>query len=219
MFYMPFDTLYLFLVLPAFVFSIWAQFRVTGSFKKYSKQLTKNRITGAEAAREILRQSGIDDVRVERVGGNLSDHFDPKTNVIRLSENVYDTPSVAAVGVAAHEAGHAVQYAGGYAPIKIRAAIIPVTNIGSKLAIPLILIGLFTNLTGFINIGIILFGTIVVFQLITLPVEFNASRRAVKILGESGILAGDELPASNTVPQLKTIQDPISAGDAFNGLV
>jgi Zn-dependent membrane protease YugP len=138
-------------------------------------------------------------VQIERVAGSLSDHLDPRTNVIRLSENVYDTDSVAAVGVAAHEAGHAIQYAAAYAPIKIRAAIIPVTNIGSRLSVPLILMGMIFGMTGLINIGIILFGAVVVFQLITLPVEFNASRRAVTVLGESGLLSGDELSGSKKV--------------------
>ena len=199
MLYMPFDPLYLFLVIPTLIFSMWAQYRVTSSFKKYSMKYTRNGITGAEAAREVLRQAGINNVQIERVKGNLSDHFDPRTNVIRLSENVYDTPSVAAVGVAAHEAGHAVQYANAYAPMKLRAAIIPVTNIGSKLSIPLVILGIALGMTGLVNIGIILFGAVVVFQLITLPVEFNASRRAVAVLGESGILTGDELPASKKV--------------------
>ena len=199
MLYMPFDPLYLFLVIPTLIFSMWAQYRVTSSFKKYSMKYTRNGITGAEAAREVLRRAGINNVQIERVKGNLSDHFDPRTNVIRLSENVYDTPSVAAVGVAAHEAGHAVQYANAYAPMKLRAAIIPVTNIGSKLSIPLVILGIALGMTGLVNIGIILFGAVVVFQLITLPVEFNASRRAVAVLGESGILTGDELPASKKV--------------------
>ena len=199
MLYMPFDPLYLFLVIPTLIFSMWAQYRVTSSFKKYSMKYTRSGITGAEAAREVLRRAGINNVQIERVKGNLSDHFDPRTNVIRLSENVYDTPSVAAVGVAAHEAGHAVQYANAYAPMKLRAAIIPVTNIGSKLSIPLVILGIALGMTGLINIGIILFGAVVVFQLITLPVEFNASRRAVAVLGESGILTGDELPASKKV--------------------
>jgi Zn-dependent membrane protease YugP len=199
MLYLPFDPLYLFLVLPAFIFSIWAQFRVSASFKTYSGHRTLKGITGAEAAHQVLRHAGVYNVQIERVAGNLSDHFDPRTNIIRLSENVYDSASVAAVGVAAHEAGHAIQYASAYAPIKIRAAIIPVTNIGSKLSLPLILMGMFFGMTGLINIGIILFGAVVVFQLITLPVEFNASRRAVTILSESGLLAGDELEGSKKV--------------------
>jgi Zn-dependent membrane protease YugP len=199
MLYMPFDTLYLILVLPALVFSMWAQYMVTSNFKKYSKQRTQNGMTGASAAREILRQNGIAEVQVERIAGNLTDHFDPRGNVIRLSENVYDSPSVAAVGVAAHEAGHAVQYAFSYAPIKLRSAIIPITNIGSSLAVPLVLLGIFLEMTGLINIGIMLFGLVVLFQLITLPVEFNASSRAVTVLEQSGLLAANEIPAAKKV--------------------
>lgn len=199
MLYLPFDPLFLFLVIPAFAFSIWAQFKVTSSFKIYSEKRTLKGITGADAAQNILRNAGVYDVKIEKIQGSLSDHFDPRTNVISLSENVYDSASVAAVGVAAHEAGHAIQYASAYAPIKLRSAIIPITNIGSKLSVPLILMGMLFGMTGLINIGIILFGTVVVFQLITLPVEFNASHRAVTILGESGLLTGDELSGSKKV--------------------
>jgi Zn-dependent membrane protease YugP len=196
---MLFDPLYLVLVMPALLFSMWAQFKVTSSFKKYSKQRTLNGLTGAEAAREVLREAGVSNVRIERVQGNLTDHFDPRTNVIRLSDSVYDVPSVAAVGVAAHEAGHAIQYASAYAPMKLRAAIIPMTNIGAKLSIPLIIIGLIIDFSGLISIGILLFGAVVVFQLITLPVEFNASSRAIGALSESGLLAAEEVPASKKV--------------------
>ena len=197
--YMPFDSLYLILVLSALLFSMWAQFKVTSSFKKYAKQRTSNGLTGAEAAQEVLRKSGVDGVRIERVSGKLTDHFDPRTNVIRLSESVYDSTSVAAVGVAAHEAGHAVQYASAYVPMKIRAGIIPVTRFGSMLSVPLIMMGIFLNMTGLINIGIILFGAVVVFQLVTLPVEFNASRRAITVLDQSGVLAKNELPSAKKV--------------------
>ena len=199
MFYLPFDSLYLFLVLPAFLFAMWAQFRVTSSFNAYSKQRTTSGLTGVEAAQEVLRQNGVSGVQIERVNGNLTDHFDPRTNSIHLSEKVYDIPSVAAVGIAAHEAGHAVQHAKNYAPMKLRAAILPVTNIGSKLAMPLILMGLIFSMSGLINIGILLFGLVVLFQLITLPVEFNASHRAVEALGNSALLSADELPASKKI--------------------
>jgi Zn-dependent membrane protease YugP len=199
MLYMAFDSLYLVLVLPALIFSMWAQYRVKSSFKTYSNQRTSKGITGAQPAYEVLRQSGVKGVKIERVPGNLTDHFDPRTNVIRLSESVHDVSSVAAVGVAAHEAGHAIQYASEYAPIKLRAAIIPITNIGSSLSIPLIFLGIFLEMTGLINIGIILFGAVVVFQLITLPVEFDASNRAVSILSKSGILSKNEIPAAKKV--------------------
>ena len=196
---MPFDYLYLILVLPALLFSMWAQYKVTSSFGKYSKQRTKNGMTGADAAREVLQRAGVSGVKIERISGNLTDHFDPRENVIRLSDSVHDVPSVAAVGVAAHEAGHAIQYAEHYSPMKVRALIIPVTNLGSKLSIPLIIIGFLFEFSGLINLGILLFGTIVMFQLITLPVEFNASRRAVNILSDSRLLTADEVPASKQV--------------------
>jgi len=196
---MPFDELYIFLVLPAIIFATWAQYRVTSSFRKYSKQGSIRGMTGAGAAQAVLNDAGVTGVRIERVQGRLTDHFDPRANVIRLSEDVYDSPSIAAIGVAAHEAGHAIQYAGAYFPMKIRSAIIPVTNIGSKMSIPLVLIGIMLDMTGLINIGILLFGLVVLFQLITLPVEFNASRRAISILDKSGVLTGEEIPASRKV--------------------
>lgn len=197
--YFPFDPLYLVLVLPAFIFSIWAQYKVTNSFNVYSQQRTSRGITGAQAAREVLENAGVYDVQITKTDGKLTDHFDPRSKVISLSENVYNAATVAAVGVAAHEAGHAIQYASEYGPIQARSAIIPITNIGSKLSVPLILIGIFFDFTGLINIGIILFGTVVVFQLITLPVEFNASRRAVKVLSDSALLTPDELDGSKKV--------------------
>ena len=199
MLYWAFDPLYVYLVLPALLFAMWAQFKVKGSFKKYSGQRTSKGITGAAAAREILRCAGLHNVKIERVSGSLTDHFDPRANVIRLSDSVHDAPNVAAVGVAAHEAGHAMQYAAGYFPIKIRAAILPITSVGSKLALPLAILGFAFNFTGLINIAIVLFGAVTLFQLITLPVEFNASRRAIGELGSTGILSHDELPASRKV--------------------
>jgi len=199
MLYMPFDYTFFLMVLPALIFSIWAQAQVSGRFKKYSTQRTKNNMTGAKAAQEVLRRAGVTGVRVEKVRGDLTDHFDPKANVIRLSDSVHDVSSIAAVGVAAHEAGHAIQYASSYGPMKLRAAIIPITSIGSKLTVPLILMGLIFDLTGLINIGILLFGAVVVFQLVTLPVEFNASRRAITIIGDARLLAEDELPGSKKV--------------------
>jgi len=194
-----FDPLFFMLVLPAFAFTMWAQFKVKSSFDKYSQERTTNGVTGAQAAAEILRTAGISGVRIERVQGHLSDHFDPRDNVIRLSSSVHDAATVAAVGVAAHEAGHAIQYAEGYSPMKVRAAIIPVTNLGSKLSMPLILIGLLLGATGLINIGIILFGAVVLFQLVTLPVEFNASSRALAALDGNAILTPFELSGSKKV--------------------
>ena len=197
MYYYGFDLTYVILVLPCVLFSLWASFRVNSTFKKFSNQYSRRRITGADAAQRVLSANGVRDVRIERVGGNLTDHYDPRSNVIRLSDSVYDSTSTAAIGVACHEAGHAVQYAQNYAPIKFRAAIIPITNIGSKLAMPLILIGLLlTFMEGasfiFVYAGIACFGLSLVFQLVTLPVEFNASRRAMNAIADSDILTPDE---------------------------
>lgn len=190
---MYFDVYYLILVIPAMIFSMWAQAKVNSTFNKYSKVRTYSGMTGYEAARRILAANGLYNVQVERVAGNLTDHYDPKTNVIRLSDSVFASNSVAAVGVAAHEAGHAVQYAVNYAPIKLRAAIIPVTNIGSNLSIPLVLIGFFMGAQPLVNIGLLLFATVAIFQLVTLPVEFNASRRAVEALEMGGSMGNEEI--------------------------
>lgn len=183
------DPLYLYLVLPAIVLSLIASIKVKSSFSKYSNQFCA--YTGADAARRVLEINGVYNVSIERVSGNLTDHYDPKTNVIRLSDTVYDATSISAVGVAAHEAGHAVQYAKGYSPIKIRTAIYPVCNIGSQLSMPLLLIGLLFNYSFLMNLGIIFFAVALVFQLVTLPVEFNASRRALAGLRDSSILLDD----------------------------
>ena len=192
-----FDMTYLVLVLPCLILSLWASSNVNSTFKRYSQIFSARRITGAQAAERVLRENGVFDVRIERVAGRLTDHYDPKTNVIRLSDAVYDSHSVASIGVACHEAGHAVQYAQNYGPIKLRAAIIPVTNIGSKLAMPLILIGLLLSFGesisyGFVYAGIACFGLSLVFQLVTLPVEFNASRRAMNAIADGNILTDEE---------------------------
>lgn len=194
---MFFDVYYLVLVLPAVILAMWASNRVNSTFRKYSQQLSMRRLTGADAARMVLDANGLHQVRIERVAGNLTDHYDPRTNVIRLSDSVYDNASTAAIGVAAHEAGHAIQYATHYLPIKLRAAIIPITNIGSKLAIPLILIGLLF-VSGDLGVqlayaGIACFGLSTVFQLVTLPTEFNASHRALAALEQGHLLNKDEM--------------------------
>ena len=194
---MYFDWYYVVLVLPCVLLSLWASSSVNSTFKRYSQQHSRRGITGAQAAERVLRSNGVSGVRIERVSGNLTDHYDPKTNVIRLSDSVYGSTSTAAIGVACHEAGHAVQYAQSYAPIKLRAAIIPITNLGSKLAMPLILIGIllaaFENLSfGFVYLGIACFGLSLVFQLITLPVEFNASRRALQAIESGELLTQEE---------------------------
>ena len=196
-YYYGFDWTYVYLVLPCILLSLWASSNVNSTFKKYSKQYSRRGITGAQAAQRVLAAHGITGVRIDRVSGNLTDHFDPRTNVIRLSDNVYDNTSTAAIGVACHEAGHAVQYAVGYAPIKLRAAIIPLTNFGSKLAMPLILLGILLSSLGrfsdtLIYLGIAAFGLSLVFQLVTLPVEFNASRRAIATIEDTAILTPEE---------------------------
>ena len=195
--YYGFDMLYLILVLPCVLLALWASANVKSTFRKYAQQYSSRRITGAEAARRVLSANGVHDVRIERIGGDLTDHFDPSSNVIRLSDAVHDSTSTAAIGVACHEAGHAVQYAQHYAPIKLRAAIIPITNIGSKLAMPLILLGIVLSFLGemsyfFVYLGIAAFGLSLVFQLITLPVEFNASRRAMNAIADTDILTREE---------------------------
>ena len=191
------DWTYIILVLPCIIFSLWASSSVNSTFRRFSQKYSSRRITGAQAAQRVLSHNGVSGVRIERISGNLTDHYDPRTNVIRLSDSVYDSTSVAAIGVAAHEAGHAVQYARHYAPIHFRAAIIPITNIGSKLAMPLILLGLVLSFmgtlsTGLIYLGIAAFGLSLVFQLVTLPVEFNASRRAMQAIDDAGILTPEE---------------------------
>ena len=196
-YYYGFDWTYIVLVLPCIILSMWASSNVNSTFKKYSTQYSYRRITGADAAQRVLAANGVRGVRIERVAGNLTDHYDPRTNVIRLSDSVYSSTSTAAIGVACHEAGHAVQYAQSYAPIKLRAAIIPLTNFGSKIAMPLILMGiLFTFLGEFstvlVYLGIAAFGLSLVFQLVTLPVEFNASNRAMRTIESTGILTEEE---------------------------
>ncbi len=194
-----FDMYYLVLVLPMVILSMWAQAKVNSSFKKYSKVLTRRNFTATEAARQILDNHGLYDVKIEAISGNLTDHYDPKSNVIRLSDSVRNSSSVAAVGVAAHEAGHAVQHAEGYSFIKIRNSLVPVANLGSKLSIPLIIIGLVLmgaeSVFGstMVYAGIILFSLAVLFQVVTLPVEFDASNKAIRVLGEGGYLYEDEV--------------------------
>jgi Zn-dependent membrane protease YugP len=159
-----FDNYYIMLVIPAIILAMIAQGSVRSAYNKFSKVYTGRRITGAEAARSILSANGINDVRIEPVGGQLTDHYDPRENVIRLSEGVYNSASVSAVGIAAHEAGHAVQYAVGYGPIRIRSAIIPVTQFGSAVTMPLILIGIFLSIPIFINLGLLFFALAISFR-------------------------------------------------------
>ena len=193
---MPFfygiDITYIVIVLPAMIFAFIAQASVSSTFKKYSRSANVRGLTGAEVAHRMLMAFGVTDIRIEKTSGNLTDHFDPKAKVIRLSESVYDSTSIAAAGVAAHECGHAMQYSVGYGPIKLRNAIIPVCRIGSSLSMPLILAGFIFTWQSLVDIGILFFALATLFQLITLPVEFNASRRALATLTSSGTLTEDE---------------------------
>jgi len=193
------DITYIVLVLPVIIFSLIMQSRVNSVFKKYSSSTTMSGKSGADVAQRVLYAFGITDVRVERINGNLTDHFDPKANVIRLSDSVYNSKSIAAAGVAAHECGHAMQYAEGYGPIKLRNAIIPVCQFGSNLSMPLILLGFVFSWQPLVDIGILFFALVAFFQLVTLPVEFNASRRALAVLENAGILSETENKSAKKV--------------------
>lgn len=192
------DYWYIVFVIPPTLLALWASYNVKSTFKKYQRVMNRYGMSGSEAARRILDANGLGHVRIERVSGNLTDHYDPRTNVIRLSDSVYDSHSVAAVGVAAHEAGHAVQYAKNYSPIKVRASILPIANIGSSLGFILAFVGIVMSYPPVSYIGIALFSCVVLFQLITLPVEFNASHRAVEILS-NGYFSEDELDGTKKV--------------------
>ena len=192
-------------MIPALIFSLWAQFKVNSTFKKYAKVRNRRGLTGADVARRVLDANGLHNVTIEHIHGHLTDHYDPRTNVIRLSDSVYASTGIAALGVAAHEAGHAVQHAVGYAPIKLRTAIIPLTRFGSFMAMPLFIIGMLFSGAYYLGndigsilmmTGILFFSFSALFQLVTLPTEFNASARAMKALDNGGILASDELHAA-----------------------
>ena len=192
-------------LIPAMIFAFWAQARVNSTFKRYAKVHSRRGLTGAEAARRVLDAAGLYQVRIEHIRGHLTDHYDPRENVIRLSDATFNSTGIAAIGVAAHEAGHACQHAQGYVPIKLRAAIIPITSIGSKLSMPLFLLGLIFAGGSYVGggigetlmlTGILFFSFSTLFQLVTLPTEFNASSRAMKALEDGGVLAADELPAA-----------------------
>lgn len=194
-----FDYYYILFVIPPLIFAAWAQFKVKSTFHKYAGYHSGQGYTAVMIARQILDQNGLFHVRIEMTSGNLTDHFDPRANVIRLSESVYHSTSVASIGVAAHEVGHAIQYSKGYLPIKIRNAIIPLTNIGSTLAFPLAILGVIFSFEPMITIGIWLFIAVVFFQFITLPVEFNASKRALNTLKNDNILVGEEYTGAKKV--------------------
>ncbi|MDD4112703.1 MAG: zinc metallopeptidase [Herbinix sp.] len=199
MYFPYFDPTYI-LVIIGVILSLIASARVKSTFAKYSRVRSHSGLTGAEVAEKVLHHAGIYDVSIENVQGQLTDHYDPRKKVLRLSDSVYGSNSIAAIGVAAHECGHAIQHQNAYAPLKIRSALVPVANFGSFLAWPIILVGLLlAGSQTLIDIGIILFSTAVLFQLVTLPVEFNASRRAIQKLSESGILHYEELNQSKKV--------------------
>lgn len=199
---MPFffyDYYYIILVIPAMILAVIAQVKVKSTYSKFSKLTNTRGVTGAYAAQAVLTHYGITDVRIEQVAGSLTDHYDPKTKVIRLSEGVYNKSTIAAIGIACHEAGHAAQHAQNYAPIKIRNSLVPVCNIGSSLGIPLAILGYFLGFEPLISIGLILYAAIAVFHTVTLPVEFNASRRAIKVIDETGLLYDDEISGAKKV--------------------
>jgi len=194
-----FDPLYLLLMAPAFLISLGAQIWVKSAFSKYSKIDSTSGYSGAQAAYNILRRNGIDDVDIEETSGFLSDHYDPRTKTLRLSPNVYRSRSLAALGIAAHEAGHALQHAYGYVPLQLRSLLVPVTSVGSNLAWPLLIIGFILHSAMLVQVGIIFFAGVVLFQLVTLPVEFNASSRALSALRKSGLVTEYEISGSREV--------------------
>ncbi len=193
------DNIYCLLLIPVLILSVWAQAKVSGNFQKYSKVTNARRLTGAQAAEAVLRAHGVYDVAVRSVSGRLTDHYDPRDNTIYLSQDVYHAATVAAVGVAAHEAGHAVQYALGYFPIRIRSAILPVTQLGSQFSFVLLMAGLLLYSQPLFLVGIVLFSLTTLFQLITLPVEFNASRRALETIEGERLLNDNELHGAKKV--------------------
>ena len=188
-----------FIMIPVFLFALFCQAKVKSAFSKYSKVANRRGMTGADAAYQLLRLNGITDVRIKKINGSLTDYYDPRAKEICLSQDVFDSRSVAAIGVACHEAGHACQHAQGYAPLKIRNAVIPVTRIGSFLGVPLALIGMFLYSDPLIYAGIILYAAVAFFQLVTLPVEFNASKRALQTIETNGFLEGEEYNGAKKV--------------------
>lgn len=193
------NNIYFVLLIPVLLLSLWAQMQVSGSFRRYNAVNNRRRLTGAQAAEAVLRTHGVYDVAIRRCRGSLTDHYDPRDNTIYLSETVYDAPTIAAVGVAAHEAGHAVQYAVGYGPVRLRNAIVPVTNLGSQLSIILFFVGTLLYSQKLFLFGIILFSLTTFFQLVTLPVEFNASNRALETIEGQGLLDDEEVTGARKV--------------------
>ena len=201
---MFFDWTYIVYVMPAVLFAMWASHLVNSTYAKYSQQFNSRGLTAERAARFVLDRNGLQNVRIERISGNLTDHYDPQTNIVRLSDSVYGSTSSAAIGVACHEVGHAIQHAVNYAPIRIRTAIVPITNLGAELSMPLIIGGLLlssfsSKLIILAYLGIACFGLSTIFQLVTLPTEFDASRRALKSIEEGNLLMDDELKGAKKV--------------------
>ena len=203
-FFYGYDPYYWMILVPAMLIALFAQLKVSSTFNRYDRVRSARGYTGAQAAEAVLRQHGVTDVRIDRVRGRLTDHYDPSANVVRLSDDVYGSTSTVAIGVACHEVGHAIQHATNYAPVKIRTAIVPITNLGAKLSVPLIILGLILSSFGevFVTIayiGCALYGLVTIFQLVTLPTEFNASSRALKTIEETNLLQGEEFRQAKQV--------------------
>lgn len=223
---MYFNFSYFYILIPAMLLAFYAQSKVGSTFQKYSRTSNRRGYTGADAAKQLLNLSGIYDVRVERIAGNLTDHYDPRTKVLRLSDSVYGSTSISAIGVAAHETGHAVQHETGYSFLSLRSLLVPFTNISSRAAMPMILIGILvggSRSTGFgytlIQLGILFFAAAVVFALVTLPVEFNASKRAIAMLSNDGILQADEIGGAKKVLDAAALTYVASATVAIANLL
>lgn len=217
---------YIIILIPAIILTVYAQSKVFSTFKKYSAVRCRSGMTGAEAARRILNSNGIYDVEIQPIGGSLTDNYDPSRKVLRLSQDVYGSTSLSAVGVAAHESGHAIQHSRNYVPLKLRSAMVPLTNLASRMAMPFILIGIlfgayWGSRVGYtiVEIGIVFFAVSVLFSLITLPVEFNASRRAVKTLQETGVVAQDEVGAVRSVLSAAALTYVAAAATAIASLL
>jgi Zn-dependent membrane protease YugP len=216
---MYFDVYYLIFVIPALIFSLYAQFKVKSAFNKYSRIRNASGMTGADVARAILDRSGLHGVMVEGVAGDLTDHYDPRTRVVRLSQSVYGSNSIAALGVAAHETGHAIQHSEGYGPLVLRSTLVPVARIGSSLGFPLAILGLAFSFSFLVNAGIILFALAVAFYIITLPVELNASKRAIRTLEDTGILNYNEIDPAKKVLRAAAMTYVASAAVAVANLL
>ena len=216
---MSFDVYYLILVVPALLLSMWAQVQVKTTFERFSKEAVARGMTGAQAAAYLLKTTNITDVQIEKVAGNLTDHYDPSHKVLRLSEPVFGKASIAAVGVAAHETGHAIQHATKYGPLVLRSTLVPVANIGSAVGPTLAILGLVLSFGFLVDLGLLLFAGAVLFYVVTLPVEFNASRRAIAILGKSGAMNQDELKGVKKVLSAAAMTYVASALSAIGNFV